>query len=610
MILVTVGTEQYPFNALMSWVDALIRHQFIDPEEEVIVQYGASTELPDNVKIYRRLPESKFRELVEEARLVIAHCGEGTALLLESLGKPYVLVPRTQRYGEHVDDHQLEMADAMEKQGFAIARSPGDLVRFLSAPRALKLASPDGNLNKALSACCGRPANQKIMLVCSSGGHYKAMQRLKPFWSEFRDVSWVTFRNATAEAELSTSASQVYWAHSPTNRNIPNLIRNLVLAFKVLREERPDVILSTGAGVAVPFLLLARYLCNSQVIFVESKTRLKQISLSAKLLKLFSGLDHLVVQSRELADLYPEALFVDAATPAGILASNTHQAPLDSLSFRNSILLSTPDHLGIREGGVLEECFKTLESKPPKQIVLDMSATRSIDGAGLGALFTCLRIAQSIGSNLVLWSVKPEVQTILRTARLDRLFTIETSTETVRIHANADTSVDKVATAKLNPIQRVIDFIGGSVGLLAMALLYIPIGIAIKLDSAGPILSSQVRCGHMGKRFRIWKFRTTLIPANTNSNTDLLNTLIPQTTRVGHLLHKTNLDKLPMCWNILTGDMSLVGTRALTADEMECYSIAQWSHLDAKPGLTGEWQAASTMQEYEDMVKLDSTSTV
>jgi anti-anti-sigma factor len=610
MILVTVGTEQYPFNALMSWVDALIRHQFIEPEEEIIVQYGASTELPDNVKIYRRLPESKFRELVEQARLVIAHCGEGTALLLESLGKPYVLVPRTQRYGEHVDDHQLEMADAMEKQGFAVARSPGDLVRFLSAPKALKLASPDGNLTKALSACCGRPANQKIMLVCSSGGHYKAMQRLKPFWSEFRDVSWVTFRNATAEAELSTSAGQVHWAYSPTNRNIPNLIRNLVLAFKVLREERPDVVLSTGAGVAVPFLVLARYLCNSQVIFVESKTRLKEISLSAKLLKLFSGLDHLVVQSRELADLYPEAIFVDAAAPAGILASNLHHTPLSSLSFRNSILLSTPDHLGIREGNVLEECLKTLENAPPKQVVLDMSATRSIDGAGLGALFSCLRIAKSIGSNLVLWSVKPEVQTILQTARLDRLFTIDASTQTVRIHANSETSVDQVATVKLNPIRRAIDLMGGSIGLFAMALLYIPIGIAIKLDSAGPIFSSQLRCGHMGKHFRIWKFRSTVVPSQTSSDANPLNHIIPKTTRIGRLLQKTNLDKLPMFWNLLTGDMSLVGSRALTADEMECCSIAQWSHLDAMPGLTGEWHTALSMQEYEDIVKLDSTSTI
>ncbi|NJR66944.1 MAG: hypothetical protein HC772_19155 [Leptolyngbyaceae cyanobacterium CRU_2_3] len=70
MILVTVGTEQYSFNALMAWIDVLIRYRFIDSTEEVIVQYGSSTELPDNVKVYRRLPEAKFKSLVEQAGLV------------------------------------------------------------------------------------------------------------------------------------------------------------------------------------------------------------------------------------------------------------------------------------------------------------------------------------------------------------------------------------------------------------------------------------------------------------------------------------------------------------------------------------------------------------
>jgi UDP-N-acetylglucosamine transferase subunit ALG13 len=106
MILVTVGTEQYPFNALMSWVDLLIRDGLIDGNEEVIVQYGSSSKLPDKVKIFKRLPESEFKDLLEQARIVISHCGEGSVMSLESLGKPYVLVPRTQRFGEHVDNHQ------------------------------------------------------------------------------------------------------------------------------------------------------------------------------------------------------------------------------------------------------------------------------------------------------------------------------------------------------------------------------------------------------------------------------------------------------------------------------------------------------------------------
>lgn len=93
MILVTVGTEQYPFNALLDWVALLMKEGMIT--EEVIIQYGSSTRLPDDVKISRVIPEVQFKKTVKQASAVIAHCGEGTALLLEDFDKPYILVPRT-----------------------------------------------------------------------------------------------------------------------------------------------------------------------------------------------------------------------------------------------------------------------------------------------------------------------------------------------------------------------------------------------------------------------------------------------------------------------------------------------------------------------------------
>jgi UDP-N-acetylglucosamine transferase subunit ALG13 len=258
MLLVTVGTEQYPFNALMNWVDLLIREGLIDRDEEVIVQYGSSSKLPDKVRIFKRLPESEFKALLEQARVVISHCGEGSAMLLESLGKPYVLVPRTRRFGEHVDDHQLEMADAMEKQGISVARSPGDLVRFLAEPKVLGLIPKDEEkLCEFLSNSYDYNKYKKIMLICSSGGHFKYAQSLNPFLEQFQDVCWVTFQTSTTESVLKTEKS-VYWAHSPTNRNLPNLLRNLILAFKVLRHEQPDLVLSTGAGIAVPFLFIGQ----------------------------------------------------------------------------------------------------------------------------------------------------------------------------------------------------------------------------------------------------------------------------------------------------------------------------------------------------------------
>jgi UDP-N-acetylglucosamine transferase subunit ALG13 len=133
MILVTVGTEQYPFNRLMHWIDLLLSQGLI--QDEVVVQSGNCTVLPSGAKVYQFLKEERFRELILQADLIIAHCGEGTVLLLDSLDKPYILVPRSFEFKEHVDNHQVDMATALEDVEVPVAWSPGDLVRFLQAPR-------------------------------------------------------------------------------------------------------------------------------------------------------------------------------------------------------------------------------------------------------------------------------------------------------------------------------------------------------------------------------------------------------------------------------------------------------------------------------------------
>jgi UDP-N-acetylglucosamine transferase subunit ALG13 len=149
MILVSVGTEQFPFNRLMQWMELLIQQELID--EEIVVQYGTCTFLPSGTTVYRLLKEDSFKELVERARVVIAHCGEGTVLLLDELQQPFILVPRSIRYQEHVDDHQVELALALKQMGVPIAWSPGDLVRFLDTP--FKTSISDVTDSSAQSLC-------------------------------------------------------------------------------------------------------------------------------------------------------------------------------------------------------------------------------------------------------------------------------------------------------------------------------------------------------------------------------------------------------------------------------------------------------------------------
>jgi beta-1,4-N-acetylglucosaminyltransferase len=146
----------------------------------------------------------------------------------------------------------------------------------------------------------------KVLLVCSSGGHFKATQQLCSFWQSHTRC-WVTFRTPTTETALANET--VHWAYSPTNRNVPNLIRNLVLAFKILWRERPELIITTGAGVAVPFLIVGKLL-GSQTVFIESVTRVTNLSLSARLTLPF--LTALYVHWPQLQTRYPQAEMIGA----------------------------------------------------------------------------------------------------------------------------------------------------------------------------------------------------------------------------------------------------------------------------------------------------------
>ena len=146
----------------------------------------------------------------------------------------------------------------------------------------------------------------KILLVISSGGHFQAIRKLEAFWGK-HECCWVTFKTTSSEKVLEQSGTKVYWAHSPTNRNIPNLIRNLGLAWQVINKESPDLVLSTGAGVAVPFILLAK-VKGIKTAFIESFTRVKELSLSARLVLPF--IDALYVQWEQLKIKYPQAKLI------------------------------------------------------------------------------------------------------------------------------------------------------------------------------------------------------------------------------------------------------------------------------------------------------------
>jgi lipopolysaccharide/colanic/teichoic acid biosynthesis glycosyltransferase len=163
--------------------------------------------------------------------------------------------------------------------------------------------------------------------------------------------------------------------------------------------------------------------------------------------------------------------------------------------------------------------------------------------------------------------------------------------------------------------KRLLDIVGSIVGLLICAIAILPIAIAIKLDSPGPVLYSQERYGLQGRCFKIRKFRSMVVNADQlkaqikNEAKGLIfkNDNDPRVTKVGRFLRRTSLDELPQFWNVLVGEMSLVGTRPPTFDEVVRYDEHHWQRLNVKPGLTGVWQinGRSQVKDFEEIVKLD-----
>jgi len=143
----------------------------------------------------------------------------------------------------------------------------------------------------------------KICLVCSSGGHFQELLRLANLWQGVEHF-WVTFPGVDTNCLLADE--EMLPAYHPTNRNLWNLFRNTIVAWRILRARRPDIIISTGAGVAIPFLYLAKFF-GIKTIYIESLTRIHGLSLTGKLV--YPVADYFYVQWPELARRLKKAVY-------------------------------------------------------------------------------------------------------------------------------------------------------------------------------------------------------------------------------------------------------------------------------------------------------------
>jgi exopolysaccharide biosynthesis polyprenyl glycosylphosphotransferase len=175
------------------------------------------------------------------------------------------------------------------------------------------------------------------------------------------------------------------------------------------------------------------------------------------------------------------------------------------------------------------------------------------------------------------------------------------------------------ATASGLLYKRILDLVAGLVGFLIFLVLYPIVALAIKLDSPGPVLFKQCRVGRNHRQFCLYKFRTMVAEADSMKNELLKQSEMsgpmfkmendPRITRVGRFLRKTSLDEFPQFINVLKGEMSLVGTRPPTRDEVEQYQDKHRRRISTKPGITGLWQISgrNEITDFNEVVKLDLT---
>jgi len=144
----------------------------------------------------------------------------------------------------------------------------------------------------------------KLCIVCSSGGHLFQLYALKEWWTK-HERFWVTFKKEDAISLLENE--KIYWAYFPTNRNLRNLIRNTFLAINILYKERPDLIISNGAGVAIPFFYIGK-LFGSKLVYIEVYDRIDTPTLTGKIV--YPIVDVFVLQWEEQKKFYPKGIFL------------------------------------------------------------------------------------------------------------------------------------------------------------------------------------------------------------------------------------------------------------------------------------------------------------
>ncbi|MFT7042319.1 MAG: lipopolysaccharide/colanic/teichoic acid biosynthesis glycosyltransferase [Candidatus Azotimanducaceae bacterium] len=168
-------------------------------------------------------------------------------------------------------------------------------------------------------------------------------------------------------------------------------------------------------------------------------------------------------------------------------------------------------------------------------------------------------------------------------------------------------------------IKRTLDIVIATIGLFCLAPFAFLLGLAIKFESSGPVFFSHSRVGLLGKKFKCWKFRSMRIDADTEKSALIAQNEMeggvlfkmrndPRVSKLGRVLRALSIDELPQLWNVLQGDMSLVGPRPPVPEEVMQYSDYEMRRLNVVPGITCIWQVSGRSEiPFSEQVRMDLT---
>lgn len=371
----------------------------------------------------------------------------------------------------------------------------------------------------------------------------------------------------------------------------------------ILRRTKYQEITATIFHTLVNFLGVLIYMYAMQTSYYYSRAALAYFVIAMAILSyFFRVLWKRVIRRRKLLDVNKSAMIVvaESSTVEHCLSEIAHNKYTDFKVEGVAVIdkdLRGQEIQGIPVIATADDLFEYLRTNVVDEIFLDGNTRIS---------------EENLAGRLVEQGLTVHVS-LIHTNNLMPNKIIETYGDYVVL-----TTSMHIANNRQVFFKRLIDIVGSIVGLVLALIAFIIFAPIIKIQSPGPVFFSQIRIGKNGRRFRFYKFRTMYMDAEERkaelmAQNEMDGNMFklendPRIIPIGHFLRKYSIDELPQFWNVLKGDMSLVGTRPPLEDEYENYALHHKARLSIKPGLTGMWQVSgrSDITDFEEVVALDT----